>query len=156
MRELDPDLPIFGLSTMKQVVSESVSQPRFYLLLLGAFAGVALLLAALGVYGVISYAVSQRTRELGIRIALGASERRVVRLVVSAGFSLAVAGVAAGLIASLYLTRLLRTLLFGVPSTDPLTFAIVALLLLTVAALAALIPARRAASVNPVIAMRAE
>ncbi len=153
---LDPDLPIFGLSTMKQVVSESVSQPRFYLLLLGAFAGVALLLAALGVYGVISYAVSQRTRELGIRIALGASERRVVRLVVTAGFSLAVAGVAAGLIASLYLTRLLRTLLFGVPSTDPLTFAIVALLLLTVAALAALIPARRAASVNPVIAMRAE
>jgi predicted permease len=156
VRELDPDLPIFGLATMKQVVSESVSQPRFYLTLLGAVAGVALLLAALGVYGVISYAVSQRTRELGIRIALGASEQRVVRLVVSAGFSLAVAGVFAGLVASLYLTRLLRTHLFGVPSTDPLTFAIVALLLLTVATLAALIPARRAASVNPVIAMRAE
>jgi putative ABC transport system permease protein len=156
MHELDPDLPIFGLGTMKQVVSDSVSQPRFYLLLLGAFAGVALLLAALGVYGVISYAVSQRTRELGIRIALGATEERVVRLVLSSGFFLALAGVSAGLAASLYSTRLLRTLLFGVPSNDPLTFAAVAFLLILVGALAALIPARRAASVNPVIAMRAE
>jgi putative ABC transport system permease protein len=156
VRELDPELPIFGLSTMEQVVSDSVSQPRFYLFLLGGFAAVALLLAALGVYGVISYAVSQRTRELGIRIALGASERRVVRLVLSTGFVLALTGVAAGLLAALYLTRLLRTLLFGIPSTDPLTFAIVALILIAVAALAALIPARRAASVNPVIAMRAE
>ena len=156
LRELDPDLPIFGLATMEQVVSESVSQPRFYLFLLGAFAGVALLLAALGVYGVISYAVSQRTRELGIRIALGATERRVMRLVVSSGFWLAVVGVGTGLVASLYLTRLIRTLLFDVPSTDPLTFVAVAVLLITVAAFAALIPARRAASVNPVIAMRAE
>ncbi|HET7622584.1 MAG TPA: ABC transporter permease [Gemmatimonadaceae bacterium] len=156
VRELDAELPIFGLATMEQVVSDSVSQPRFYLFLLGGFAAVALLLAALGVYGVISYAVSQRTRELGIRIALGASEQRVVRLVLSAGFVLALTGVAAGLVAALYFTRLLRTLLFGIPSTDPLTFAIVALLLIAVAALAALIPARRAASVNPVIAMRAE
>ncbi|HEY9427763.1 MAG TPA: ABC transporter permease [Gemmatimonadaceae bacterium] len=156
VRELDPNLPIFDLSTMKQVLSDSVSQPRFYLLLLGAFAGVALLLAALGVYGVISYAVSQRTRELGIRIALGASEERVVRLVLSSGFFLALAGVSAGLLTSLYSTRLLRTLLFDVPPTDPLTFIAVALLLILVAALAALIPARRAASVNPVIAMRAE
>jgi putative ABC transport system permease protein len=156
VRELDSDLPIFALSTMKQVVSDSVSQPRFYLYLLGGFAAVALLLAALGVYGVISYAVSQRTRELGIRIALGATEERVVRLVLSTGFFLALAGVTAGLLASLYFTRLLRTLLFGIPSTDPLTFASVALLLTAVAALAALIPARRAANVNPVIAMKAE
>ncbi|HET7552834.1 MAG TPA: ABC transporter permease [Gemmatimonadaceae bacterium] len=156
VRALDPDLPIFDLGTMKQMVSDSVSQPRFYLLLLGAFAGVALLLAALGVYGVISYAVSQRTRELGIRIALGASEERVVRLVLSSGVSLALGGVVAGVLASLYATRLLRTLLFGVPSTDPVTFGAVALLLILVGALAAFIPARRAASVNPVIAMRAE
>ncbi len=156
VRELDPDLPIFDLGTMKQAVSDSVSQPRFYLLLLGAFAGVALLLAALGVYGVISYSVSQRTRELGIRIALGATEERVVRLVLSSGFFLTLGGVVIGLAASMYSTRLLRTLLFGVPSTDPLTFVLVALLLLAVAALAALIPARRAANVNPVIAMRAE
>ena len=156
VRELDPDLPIFDLGTMEQAVSDSVSQPRFYLLLLGAFAGVALLLAALGVYGVISYAVSQRTRELGIRIALGATEERVVRLVISSGFFLALAGVVIGLAASLYSTRLLRSLLFGVPSNDPLTFVAVALLLILVGALAALIPARRAATVNPVIAMRAE
>lgn len=156
VRELDPDLPIFGLATMKQVVSDSVSQPRFYLYLLTAFAGVALLLAALGVYGVTSYAVSQRTRELGIRIALGATERRVVRLVVSSGFFLALAGVLTGLVAAFFFTRLLRTLLFGIPSTDPLTFAAVALLLIVAATLAALVPARRAASVNPVIAMRAE
>jgi len=156
VHELDPDLPIFGLGTMKQFVSESVSQPRFYVLLLGGFAGIALVLAALGVYGVISYAVSQRTRELGIRIALGATQERVVRMVLSSGFLLAITGVATGVLASLYLTRLLRTLLFGVPATDPLTFVAVAVLLIAVAALAALIPARRAAAVNPVIAMREE
>jgi putative ABC transport system permease protein len=153
---VDPTLPVFQLATMDQVVSDSVSQPRFYLLLLGAFAGVALLLAALGIYGVISYTVSQRTRELGIRIALGASRERVVRLVLGQGVWLTVAGVVVGLAAAFWLTRLIASLLFGVAAVDPLTFAGVAVLLLAVAVIASWLPARRAARVDPVIAMRIE
>ena len=156
VRTVDPTLPLYQLGTMEQVVRDSVSQPRFYLLLLGAFAGIALLLAALGIYGVISYTVSQRTRELGIRIALGASRERVVRLVLGQGLWLTLSGVAIGLAAAFWLTRLIASLLFGVGAVDPITFAGVSVLLVGVAALASWLPARRAARVDPVIAMRAE
>lgn len=153
---VDPAMPIFGLRTMDDALSESVAQPRFYMILLGAFAGLALLLAAIGIYGVISYTVSQRTRELGIRIALGATHDRVVRLVVGQGFMLTVTGVFIGLVGAFWLTHLLSALLFGVAATDVLTFGLVAVTLLAVAAVASYLPARRAARVDPVIAMRSE
>jgi ABC-type antimicrobial peptide transport system permease subunit len=126
------------------------------MVLLAAFAGLALLLAALGIYGVISYSVSQRTRELGIRIALGATQERVMRLVLGQGMLLTVAGVSAGLIGAYWLTHLLAALLYGVAPKDTATFAGVAVILLGVASLASYLPARRAALVDPVIAMRAE
>ena len=153
---VDPTMPVYDVRTMTQVVAESISQPRFYTMLLAAFGGLALLLAALGVYGVISYSVSQRTRELGIRIALGASHERVVRLVLGQGFALTIAGVALGLVGASWLTRLLSALLFGVRPTDAATFGAVAVVLLGIASLASYLPARRAARVDPVIAMRAE
>jgi putative ABC transport system permease protein len=153
---VDTDLPIYELMTMDQAISESVAQPRFYMMLLTAFAGVALVLAAIGIYGVISYAVSLRTRELGIRIALGATRERVVRLVLGQGLWLTVAGVAVGLGAAFWLTRALSSLLFGVGAMDPLTFLVVPVPLVGVALLASYLPARRAARVDPVIAMRAE
>ncbi len=156
VRAVDAAVPIYDLSTMKQLVSDSVAQPRFYMLLLTAFALLALLLAALGIYGVISYTVSQRTRELGIRIALGATQERVVRLVLGQGVALTTVGVGAGLVGAYWLMRLLAALLFGVTPTDGLTFAGVAVVLAGVAALASYIPARRAARVDPVIAMRAD
>jgi predicted permease len=153
---IDPEMPVYDVSTMEQAVSESVSQPRFYMLLLSAFAALALLLAALGIYGVISYTVSQRTRELGIRIALGATQDRVMRLVLGQGLMLTVAGVSVGLLGAYWLVHLLGALLFGVAPTDVATFAGVAVVLLGVASLASYLPARRAALVDPVIAMRAE
>ena len=156
VRELDPDLPLYAMTTMEQALSDSVAQPRFYMMLLAGFAGVALLLAALGIYGVISYTVSQRTRELGIRIALGATRQKVVGLVLGRGLVLTVVGVTVGLVAAFWLTRILASMLFGVESMDPLTYASVAIVLVGVAALASWVPARRAARVDPVIAMRAE
>ncbi|HEY4216124.1 MAG TPA: ABC transporter permease [Gemmatimonadaceae bacterium] len=153
---VDSDLPIYTMKTMSDAVSESVAQPRFYTVLLTAFAGLALLLAALGIYGVISYAVTQRTRELGIRIALGATEHRVVRSVLGQGLALSVGGTVVGLIGAYWLVHLLAALLYGVGETDATTFAVVATLLVGVAALASYVPARRAARVDPVIAMRAE
>jgi putative ABC transport system permease protein len=156
VREMDRDVPVYELTTMAEAVSESVAQPRFYTVLLGVFAGIALLLAALGIYGVVSYTVAQRTRELGIRIALGASHERVVRLVIGRGMTLTVAGVAIGMVAALALTRTIATLLFGVGTVDPPTFALVCVVLVCVAAVASWLPARRAAKVDPVIAMRAE
>ena len=153
---VDPALPVYDLHTMDDIVSDSVAQPRFYTLLLTAFAGLALLLAALGIYGVISCTVSQRTREIGIRIALGATHERVVRLVLGQGLGLTIVGVATGLVGAFWLVRLLAALLYGVQATDALTFVSVAVTLLGVAALASYIPARRAARVDPVIAMRAE
>jgi putative ABC transport system permease protein len=156
VRAIDPAMPVYELQTMEDAVSESVSQPRFYTTLLTAFGGLALLLAALGIYGVISYSVAQRTRELGIRIALGATHDRVLRLVLGQGVGLSVLGVAIGIAGALWLVHLLSTLLYGVQTTDKLTFASVAALLVGIASLASYLPARRAARVDPVIAMRAD
>ena len=153
---VDATMPVYDVHTMTDVVSDSVAQPKFYTTLLTAFGTLALLLAALGVYGVISYTVSQRTRELGIRIALGASRERVVRLVLGQGLALTAGGVTIGLAGAVWLTRLLSALLFGVQPTDTVTFGAVAIVLLGIASLASYLPARRAARVDPVIAMRAE
>jgi putative ABC transport system permease protein len=142
--------------TMADALSESVAQPRFYAILLGSFAAIALVIAALGIYGVISYAVSQRTRELGIRIALGAQRERVVRLVIGQGLTLTLVGIVFGVVGAYALTRLIASLLFGVTSADPLTFTVVGILFMAVACLASYLPARRAAAVDPIIAMRAE
>jgi predicted permease len=154
MREVDPDLPLSELRQLQELVSQSVSRPRFYTTLLGVFAAIALILAAVGIYGVISYAVSLRTRELGIRIALGATGRHVSGLVLQQGVTLAVAGVLLGGAGAYWLTRLLSKLLFGVTATDPLTFFGVAGLLTLVAAVASYVPARRAGKVDPLLAMR--
>ena len=156
VRAIDRNLPIFDFETLGDIVSESVAQPRFYMLLLGIFAGVALALAAVGIYGVISYAVSQRTRELGIRLALGATGAAVQRMVVGHGIGLAVMGVALGVAGALALTRLMQSLLFGVSATDPVTFIGVAALLAAVAIVASWVPARRASRVDPLSALRAE
>ena len=156
VRDVDPRLPVIGLSTMEQVVSDSVAQPRFYMTMLVVFAGIALLLAAIGIYGVISYTVAQRSRELGIRIALGATQRRVLGQVLGEGLTLTIGGVAIGLAAAFGLTRLISTMLFGVAAIDALTFGGVAAMLIGVAVLASWLPARRAAAVDPVIAMRSE
>jgi len=142
--------------TMNQVIAGTLAQQRFSMELFGAFAAVALLLASLGIYGVISYLVGQRTHELGIRIALGAQRRDVLRLVLSHGLKMAVAGIALGLIVSLGLTRLLAKMLFGVSATDPMTFATITLLLMTVALLACFVPAWRATQVDPLVALRDE
>ena len=156
IKEVDADLPVFEITTMSNAVAESVAQPRFYAILLGSFAGIALVIAALGIYGVISYTVSQRTRELGIRIALGAQRDRVLRLVIRQGLTLTLFGIVLGVIGAYALTRLITTLLYGVAPADPLTFAGVAAVFLAVAVLASYLPARRAAGVDPIIAMRAE
>jgi putative ABC transport system permease protein len=154
MRELDRDLPVSELRQLDELVSSSVSRPRFYTMLLGVFAAIALVLAAVGIYGVISYAVSLRTRELGIRIALGATGRQVSGLVLQQGVTLALVGVVVGGFGAYWLTYLLDKLLFGVTSRDTLTFGVVAALLTGIAAVASYIPARRAARVDPLRAMR--
>jgi len=156
MRALDADLPVNALRQLDELVAESVSRPRFYTLLLGVFAAIALILASVGIFGVISYAVSLRTRELGIRIALGATGRQVSQLVLSQGVGLALASVVIGAAGAYWLSRLLTGLLFGVKASDPLTFIVVAALLTTIAALASYLPARRAAQVDPLLAMRSE
>jgi putative ABC transport system permease protein len=141
---------------MDQLVSESLGQSRYRVILLGIFASVALVLAAVGIYGVIAYAVSQRTHEIGIRIALGAQRRDIFGLVIRQGMVVSLIGVALGLGASFALTRLISTLLYGVSSTDPVTFATVVLLLLGVALAACSIPARRAMKVDPIESLRYE
>jgi len=153
---LDRDLPVYDAFTLESLVSRSLGQPRFYLLLLSVFAGLAVVLAAVGIYGVVAYTVQQRTREIGIRIALGASTDRVVAMVVWRGLALAVIGVALGTAGAFAVTRVLRSLLFGVSQHDPLTFFGVAALLGIVALLASWLPARRAARVDPLAAMRAD
>jgi putative ABC transport system permease protein len=156
VHDVDPNLPVSQVRTLEQIVSRSISQPKFYMTLLAAFAGLALVLAAIGIFGVLSYAVAQRTREIGIRMALGAQESTLVGLVVREAMLLAAAGVALGLMAAFAVSRSLATFLFQTPPTDPLTFTAVAGLLAIVALTASYIPARRATRVDPLVALRAE
>ncbi len=156
MQKMDPELPMAAVATMDQLLADSLSRSRFTMLLLGIFAAVALLLAAVGIYGLIAYSVTQRTQELGIRIALGAQRRDVLRLVLAQGTRLTLLGVAIGVLAALTFSRLLASLLFSVSPTDPLTFAGVAALLMFVALIASYLPARRAMRVDPIVALRYE
>jgi putative ABC transport system permease protein len=156
VRELDRDLPISNINTMEQLVAQSVAQRRFGMFLLGTFAILALVLAAIGIYGVVSYSVAQRTQEIGVRMALGAQTQDVLKLVLKNGLTLAVIGVGIGLVGALLLTRLMAKLLFEVRPTDVLTFVAVSVGLLGVAFLASYIPARRATKVDPLVALRYE
>jgi putative ABC transport system permease protein len=154
--ELDRDIPVANLATMDQLLAQSVAQPRFRTLLLGSFAALALALASVGVYGVISYSVTQRTHEIGIRMALGAQAVDVSKLVIREGMALGLVGVAIGLSASFALTRLIESLLFQVSTTDFSVFAGVATLLIAVSVVACWVPARRASRVDPMAALRCE
>jgi putative ABC transport system permease protein len=156
VRELDPDIPLTRVMPMTEVVARSVWQPRLYAALFGVFAAVALILATVGIYGVMSYAVTQRTREIGLRMALGAQKQDVLKLVVGHGVVITAIGVGVGLVAAVGLTRLMSSLLFGVSTTDPITFAAVSMLLAGVALAACFVPARRAAKVDPMVALRYE
>jgi predicted permease len=156
VRAVDPDLPVFGERTMEDVVSASLARRRFALQVVGGFGVLALLLAGVGVYGVVAYSVSQRTREIGIRLALGASSGAILRWVFKQGMRLTLLGTAAGLVVAFALTRLLGGLLYGVSAADPITYAVLATLLAVVALLACYIPARRATKVDPMVALRHE
>jgi putative ABC transport system permease protein len=156
IRVIDRDLPIEDGKTMEQLLAESVSGPRFNMLLLTMFAVVALVLALVGIYGVMSYTVTQRTHEIGIRVAVGAQSRDVFRMVIGQGMLLALIGVAFGLVGALALTRLMTSMLFGVEPNDPLTFATIALLVIAVALIACYLPGRRATKVDPLVALRYE
>lgn len=156
IHELDPDLAVAHVETLDDVVADSVAQPRFYMLLLTAFAVVAILLASIGIYGVIAYLVGQRAREIGIRIALGASPSNVVRMVVNEGIVMVAIGIGIGIIGALALTQVMRALLFNTTSSDPMTYVLVTLVLAGVALVASSVPALRAAGVDPALAMRAE
>jgi putative ABC transport system permease protein len=153
---LDSQQPIARIATLDQLMESSTAQPRFRAALLGGFAGVALLLAAIGIYGMMAYAVSRRTREIGIRIALGARRGNMLKLIFGQSMTLTLLGVLLGLAGAFAVTRLMNSLLFGVTSTDPFIFTAVTVLLCGVALLASYIPARRAARVDPIVALRCE
>jgi len=153
VQALDKDQPIYNVRTMDDVVMNSLGTRRVSMQLFTVFAGAALLLAALGIYGVMAYSVTQRTQEIGIRMALGAQKSDVLKLVIRQGMTLAVIGVVVGLVGAFALTRLIARLLFGVAATDPLTFVAIPLLLLVVALVACYVPARRAARLDPKIAL---
>ncbi|HXJ05624.1 MAG TPA: ABC transporter permease [Candidatus Acidoferrum sp.] len=156
LQQLDPEQPMAAVATMDQLLAGSLSRSRFTMLVLGVFAALALVLASVGIYGVIAYSVTQRTQELGIRIALGASRRDVLRLVLGQGTRLTLFGIGLGIIAALIVTRLMATLLYGISASDPVTFTAVAFLLAVVAMAACFIPARRATRVDPIVALRYE
>jgi len=156
IRSLDPDQPVYGFASMEAQLGRSVARPRFAALLFAVFSGVALILAAIGIYGVMSYSVSQRTGEIGIRMALGAQRRDVLRLVFGEGARLVALGLGGGVVGALLLTRFIASMLFGVSAYDPLTFVAIATLLALVALFACLVPLRRATRINPLDALRAE
>ncbi len=156
LHAIDPDEATSTFRTMDDVISTSASGDRFNTLLLGAFAAIALLLTAAGIFGLLSYLVTQRTREIGLRMALGAQPRDVLRVIVGHGLRLVLLGLCIGVAAALLVTRWMSSVLFDVKPTDPLTFATVAVLLAAVAFLAAYIPARRALRVDPMVALRYE
>jgi len=153
---IDKDQPIYNLKTMDEIIAETKSTPRLTLVLLAMFSGLALLLATIGLYGVMSYVVTERTQEIGIRIALGAQAGAVLKLIVGQGMALALLGVCIGLAAAFGLTRLMSGLLYGVSATDPITFAVIPLLLALIALLACYLPARWATKVDPLTALRHE
>jgi putative ABC transport system permease protein len=156
VQAVDPNQPVYRISTMKRFFSDQVAVPRATMFLMGALAVAALILAAVGIYGVMAHAVTQQTHEIGIRTALGATQRDVLRLVVGQGMTLTLIGVVIGLVGAFALTRLMTSLLFGVSATDPVTFTVIALLLTAVALFACYIPARRATKVDPLSALRYE
>jgi putative ABC transport system permease protein len=156
VESVDKDQPVYGIRTLESVMSEAVAKPSFRTFLLGIFAVVALILAMVGIYGVMSYSVTQRRHEIGIRMALGAQSSDVLKLVMKYGMALAFVGVGIGLAASFALTDVLSQLLFGVEPIDPLTFSFIALLLIGVSLLACWIPARRATKIDPLLALHCE
>ncbi len=153
---IDRDIPVYGIQTMEEYVARAMEQPRLSMTLTAMFGGLALVLASLGIYGVLYYVVSRRTQEIGIRLALGATRGDVMRLIVGHGMTLAVAGIAIGLAAAWAITRSLGSLLVGISPHDPGTFAAIAALLASIALVASYLPGRRATRVDPVIALRYE
>jgi putative ABC transport system permease protein len=156
VHSIDPDIPLSKVSTMPQLISRSVAPRRFSMLLLATFGALALLLATVGIYGVMSYSVTQRTREIGIRMALGAQASDVLKMVLRGGIALALLGVVGGLAGAFVLTRWMAAILFGVTPTDAATFVLVPSCLILVAMLACYLPARRATKVDPLVALRYE
>jgi len=156
VHEVDSDLPLYNVLTMQHRLDESLARRRFTMVLLGIFAAIALVLATIGIYGVMAYLISQGTRDIGIRIALGATPNEILALTVGKGMVLAFSGAAIGVLAAFAITHLLRSLLFGIGSGDPVTFCAVPLLLMIVALLASYIPARRASRIDPATALRHE
>jgi putative ABC transport system permease protein len=156
VQQLNKEQVVYGVQTMTEIIGDSTASQRFSAILLGAFAAVALLLSSIGIYGVISYLVGQQTREIGIRMALGAQRKDVLQLILGAGVKTALLGVAIGIAAASGLTRLMTGMLYGVTASDPLTFAGVAVLLVAVALFACYLPARRAMRVDPMVALRYE
>jgi len=156
VQAIDPDVPLASVASMDSLISGSIARPRFLTVLLAFFAGVALILALVGIYGVVAYSVAQRTQEFGIRMALGADGRRVRRDVVTQAATVTAVGIACGLVAALALSRLIATLLFQVGASDPLTYGTIILLLLGVTVAASWVPARRATLVSPLTALRAD
>jgi putative ABC transport system permease protein len=156
VESIDLNVPVHSVSSMDQIIARSVADRRFALQLLAVFAAVALLLAAIGIYGVMSYSFSQRTHEVGIRVALGAQRFDILRMAVGEGMRIVMIGVAAGLLGAAIMTRLFRSMLFDVPTTDPITFLSVSAILAAVALFSCYIPARRATRVDPLVALRQE
>jgi putative ABC transport system permease protein len=154
--EIDPQLRVLNLQMMSEVVDDSLMQERFVAQLGGFFSLSALLLACIGLYGVMSYATTRRTQEIGVRLALGASQSEVMQLILKQGLRLVMVGVAVGLLSAITVTRAMKTMLFGLSATDPVTYFVLTLLLIAVALLACYLPARRAMKVDPLIALRQE